>query len=1329
MAIIISTTGEHRHDQSAGVQSGGGLDKDDVALDADLGQLPDPFENFLELALGTAISAGQLGFAANVEAALEDPGAGFFVNVATTAGETVNDLFFSKSDGTLFNGEVAQFNGSDLHVVGSSDQIFLYSFAGGDILILSTEAPAGVDITDPSTLDGTKIVAAYYLEENGTHTGADVWGVWFKPIDHPDDTNADDIIDFGDFLHVSASATLSFELDALRSGNFLWAAIGSDDAGLLITGRDLNVFPADAHPASKQGKVDTAGAEGSDQVNTSQGGLGATTGINNQMYVAGNTGVFTLVTDFDPLAASTTGEAAGVYVQEIDYDGYINTVGAGIFISQTQGGGSVNLTISVFEADANLATAALEPETGFAYIGAENGNDGTSGSFENDTPVGVHMVEVIGADGVTVIGTWVDGEASDGTTQGGVTVTIDGNDIIVTGLQVLYTVHWTADSGETFNRFHVTADTGTTAFDIGRVDVDQGVLVTQAVGEDVIEHDDGLSGDAGAPIPIEEEEEAAVQGDGNEDNTSGPPDLDLDTVGPDDFDNTTNTNTSELITQIAGGTDAGIVFSLDGSDLTNDLPAFTSKGATVLYDLAFDDNSTPLILTDDVYTLTAYVDVAGGTVGDLDAGDRQVFTWVVEGDGTAIFTQLDQLDHAAPPAGTAVENTLTFNPTSILDAADGDGDPVLLPAGFVEYTLIDDIPIQNANTANGVVEEEELAGGNEDLLPDPTDADNGGNNTTNVAVLNLAGLIDVGTDEDPSFALVTDAAADAWLAGLNLTSQGSALNNAVIVGNTLTAKSADGRDIFTLALSGANLVTATFTLLDQLDHAAPVAPDTSVENTLVVDLSGFVEGRDFDLDAITLDAGSLTATVIDDTPIFTANVAGGPATGLDFIDGSTFTSSLNGSVGTDANDASNEASDGTKTYTFTDFGILSTSIAGLQGAIIENDTRIVFFTDGDSAGNVAGVFDGNDTLWFDYTINQTANAGAGSYTFAVHENAPDQFLEFDFDGFPSGKQAYGVFGPGTNGTPDPDGPAILVFAQGTNLVNSGSAAKIGTPVVGSSAGNLVNSSNAESSGTALAVNNQSTSPGQGLFVAYIDDPELDNIVVGVGTSGELNGFYDDAEFLHFNQALTEVTSASAEISQITPNGHRVDIEITAYNVTLSSSINTETEAIDFLENPLATTANQSAAQVNIDSVTVFDASGDVIEYWQDLDHNGTYELADSPDDADTLVDNDATVNVTFSPAGPGIHKATVFNAADNYTIAWTTETVHDLALVKNVDTTGDNFDLGGFNLAQGQDTPDQKFSATVQITDFDLDSQESNTFENFVDGTGNFDDDVFDLTP
>ena len=62
MAILITTLGEHRHDQTSG------LEKDDITLDADLSQLPDPFENFLlniGPTLATEISVEQLANAAD----------------------------------------------------------------------------------------------------------------------------------------------------------------------------------------------------------------------------------------------------------------------------------------------------------------------------------------------------------------------------------------------------------------------------------------------------------------------------------------------------------------------------------------------------------------------------------------------------------------------------------------------------------------------------------------------------------------------------------------------------------------------------------------------------------------------------------------------------------------------------------------------------------------------------------------------------------------------------------------------------------------------------------------------------------------------------------------------------------------------------------------------------------------------------------------------------------------------------------------------------------------------------------------------------------------
>ena len=302
-------------------------------------------------------------------------------------------LFFSQANGTLFNGQIATYTDAtgihNLTVAGSTVPIYLYSFLGGDILIGSTEAPADVDIANPATLDGSKVVFADYLDENVTHTGADVWGVAFQPLEHfIDGTTApahDDTVDLGDFLNVSASGSVSFDFDNLRSGNFLYVALGTESAGLLMTGRDLNV----QNSGSKAGEIVKGTTDSSDSVNTSQGGTGATTGINNQMYTPGDVGVMTFVAGLDPLPTDASGEASGINVNDIDYEGYINVSTAGVFVSQTQGGGTASMTIGLYEAGGGTT-----PEEGFGYIGAEGGNNGTSGAFEDDTAVDVETVEV-----------------------------------------------------------------------------------------------------------------------------------------------------------------------------------------------------------------------------------------------------------------------------------------------------------------------------------------------------------------------------------------------------------------------------------------------------------------------------------------------------------------------------------------------------------------------------------------------------------------------------------------------------------------------------------------------------------------------------------------------------------------------------------------------------------------------------------------------------------------------------------------------------------------------------------------------------------------------
>ena len=186
-------------------------------------------------------------------------------------------------------------------------------------------------------------------------------------------------------------------------------------------------------------------------------------------------------------------------------------------------------------------------------------------------------------------------------------------------------------------------------------------------------------------------------------------------------------------------------------------------------------------------------------------------------------------------------------------------------------TVIDDIPInQTATSSTGTVEEEHLANfvpatqfgsnGNEDESATPDlDLDAGGNNnlTTAIATGSLAGAVTVGADESAVFGLRVITAPEN--SGLNskgadvlVVSDGTTLTGYVELAGGAGFQAGD-RPVFTFALSGANNETWTFTLQDQLDHAAPPA-GTAVENNLAIDFSSFVTARDFDFDTITLDA-------------------------------------------------------------------------------------------------------------------------------------------------------------------------------------------------------------------------------------------------------------------------------------------------------------------------------------------------------------------------------------------------------------------------------------------------------------------------------------------
>ena len=471
----ITLSGTLRNDQTISTQD------DDDAIGGNLSGLITRFANFLNgTGLGPsdptippslALVAAQLAYADDVEGVVT-------CNLGVTVnpqGSTVDDLFFSAPDGSLLNGDQVFISpGVPLQTLGGSS-IFLHSYDNGNIVLATTSATEGAG----------SVVAAFYLDEAVNHLSASIQTVTFTALKHPNATNPDDSINWTDLLNVSASGSLSFDFDQLRSGSSLWCAVGNATGGVLITGGNPLV---DA--ANKKTNV-------SDVIHTSQGGTGATIGVNNQLFDnSGETAVFTLVTGLASLGTAPDAGAVGDYtvdplpnkkpIEGIDYGGYINTNGAGIFLSQSQGNLAKNLDIKLWEAGGDVGSQTAEDLT--SYIPG----------LGSDTSVTVASVTITDDDG-DVVGIWgAGGTLNSGDTVNGnvsangvanVQVSFSGNTIDVNGVLGEYTVSWTSATGQTFNRFSVIAQGG--QFDIGRVDVDNVTGDTQAVGGSMFVDDDG----------------------------------------------------------------------------------------------------------------------------------------------------------------------------------------------------------------------------------------------------------------------------------------------------------------------------------------------------------------------------------------------------------------------------------------------------------------------------------------------------------------------------------------------------------------------------------------------------------------------------------------------------------------------------------------------------------------------------------------------------------------------------------------------------------------------------------------------------------------------
>jgi len=478
------------YDQSAGVQTQltpDTGDEIDIALDGSnlLDGEAAGFKTFLA-GLSPTLSTAQKTFAVGSNAASSSSS---FIQVTADPGETLNDLKLQADPSVALNIQTLAGESLYAHVDASGNYATFWTSSDNSGRIVGAAALVNETIDNVTTHMAT----------------AGVQMVYFEAIKQTDTTLQDESVSLGDALKVAVDTAVSFNFSQLDAGNFLWAAVGDGSAAMLITGQDMNVIDQ----GGKLGdKVNSGSSDPCDTVNTSKA-TDTTIGVNAQHFAPTNTGdgatgVFTFVSGYVPLEAATP-QYTGQNITQIDYDSFINVSSANVFISQLTGGSAAKIHFSLWEAgggapasgqDDDQLTTALKPEEGYADVAGQSvsyiGNQDTDRHLTDDTIVNVGSV-TIGAN----TWNWNDANITTGVTKGNITVTINGNNVIVDGAHANDLIGLTARDDPstnldgTFNRVDIQALSGSASFDIGHIDLTSGGITAADLGSHLFVDDDG----------------------------------------------------------------------------------------------------------------------------------------------------------------------------------------------------------------------------------------------------------------------------------------------------------------------------------------------------------------------------------------------------------------------------------------------------------------------------------------------------------------------------------------------------------------------------------------------------------------------------------------------------------------------------------------------------------------------------------------------------------------------------------------------------------------------------------------------------------------------
>jgi hypothetical protein len=232
--------------------------------------------------------------------------------------------------------------------------------------------------------------------------------------------------------------------------------------------------------------------------------------------------------------------------------------------------------------------------------------------------------------------------------------------------------------------------------------------------------------------------------------------------------------------------------------------------------------------------------------------------------------------------------------------------------------------------------------------------------------------------------------------------------------------------------------------------------------------------------------------------------------------------------------------------------------------------------------------------------------------------------------------------------------------------------------------------------------------GEGAYFMYVDNPQA----TAVGGLQLTQVTADDADTIKFN-GVNQATDASVSIVQASGMGTAKSpgpaVHISAWEAS-PGNVNTDALSRALVNNPTV-----GASEVNIIGVkihaTVNNADTVIESATRNADGTTHYTIgAGGPNE----------VHVVFQQDGTGIYSVDVQNLKANETIEFITATNHDLA---KVTWSGGSFDIGGFNIMNQANVPQQDFHFAVQINDYDNDVY-GGTLVNFA----NFDVHVSGIT-